>query len=110
MTTSTPFSDEMMANQNPRYTSKTLEFIGGLFLGVIPIMLLIFIEIFTNLFIDTLLQIFLFTILVFGGSIFAFVKRRNALGAGILLGFFGGFGLIIILIFALMAYAFNAVW
>jgi len=110
MTDQSPFIHEMMANQNPRSTSKILEFIGGLFLGVIPIMLLIFIEIFTNLFIDTLLQIFLFTILVFGGSIFAFVKRRNALGAGILLGFFGGFGLIIILIFALMAYAFNAVW
>ena len=110
MTDQSPFIHEMMVNQNPRATSKTLEFIGGLFLGVIPIMLLIFIEIFTNLFIDTLLQIFLFTILVFGGSIFAFVKRRNALGAGILLGFFGGFGLIIILIFALMAYAFNAVW
>jgi hypothetical protein len=110
MTINTPFSEEIIENQTSRPTSKTLEFIGGLFLGVIPIMLLIFIEIFTNLFIDTLLQIFLFTILVFGGSIFAFVKRRNALGAGILLGFFGGFGLIIILIFALMAYAFNAVW
>ena len=110
MTDQSPFIHGQMGTTPSSPTSKILEFIGGLFLGVIPIILLIFIEIFTNLFIDTLLQIFLFTILVFGGSIFAFVKRRNALGAGILLGFFGGFGLIIILIFALMAYAFNAVW
>ena len=39
------------------------------------------------------------------GSIFAIVKRKFGLGLGVLVGFFGGLAVIIILAFLLMAYA-----
>ena len=97
LTISSPFTKESVAAPNVTRSSKTLEFLGGLALGFMPIVLLIYIEIFTNLMLDSLIQISLGPILVISWSVFAFVKRKNAMGAGILVGFFGGFALIFIL-------------
>ena len=88
---------------------KALDFLGGLALGFAPIMLLIYIEIFTNLMLDSLIQIFISTILVIGGSVFAFVKRKNAMGAGILVGFFGGFALGFVLVMLFLFLALSAI-
>ena len=93
LTISSPFTEESVAVPNVSRGSKALEFLGGLAIGFAPIVLLIYIEIFTNLMLDSLIQIFISTILVIGGSVFAFVKRKNAMGAGILVGFFGTFAL-----------------
>ena len=98
MTISSPFTEESIAAQDVSRGSKALEFLGGLALGFAPILLLIYIEIFTNLMLDSLIQIFISTILVIGGSVFAFVKRKNAMGVGILVGFFGGFALGFVLV------------
>ena len=97
LTISSPFTEESVAAPNVTRSSKTLEFLGGLALGFMPIVLLIYIEIFTNLMLDSLIQISLGPILVISWSVFAFVKRKNAMGAGILVGFFGVFALIFIL-------------
>ena len=93
LTISSPFTEESVAVPNVSRGSKALEFLGGLALGFAPIVLLIYIEIFTNLMLDSLIQIFISTILVISGSVFAFVKRKNARGIGILVGFFGTFAL-----------------
>ena len=98
MTINSPFTEESVTAPNVSRGSKVLEFLGGLALGFMPIVLLIYIEIFTNLMLDSLIQIFISAILVFGGSVFAFVKRKNAMGAGILVGFFGGFALVFVLV------------
>ena len=54
---------------------------------------------------DSLIQVFIRAILVIRGSVFAFVKRTNAMGAGILVGFFGGFalGFVLVLLFLFLA-------
>ena len=93
MTISSPFTEESADAPEVTRGSKALEFLGGLALGFAPILLLIYIEIFTNLMLDSLIQIFISTILVISGSVFAFVKRKNARGIGILVGFFGTFAL-----------------
>ena len=105
MTISSPFSEESVGAPNVSRGSKTLEFLGGLALGFAPIVLLIYIEIFTNLMLDSLIQIFISTILVISGSVFAFVKRKNAMGAGILVGYFGGFvlGFVLVMLFLFLA-------
>ena len=93
MAISSPFTEESVDAPDVSRGSKALEFLGGLALGFAPIVLLIYIEIFTNLMLDSLIQIFISTILVISGSVFAFVKRKNARGVGILVGFFGTFAL-----------------
>lgn len=105
MTISSPFTEESVAATDVTRGSKTLEFLGGLALGFAPIVLLIYIEIFTNLMLDSLIQIFISTILVISGSVFAFVKRKNAMGAGILVGYFGGFvlGFVLVMLFLFLA-------
>ena len=109
LTISSPFTEESVTAQNVTRSSKTLEFLGGLALGFMPIMLLIYIEIFTNLMLDSLIQIFIIIspTLVISLSVFAFVKRKNAMGAGILVGFFGGFALVFFLIIQIRFLAFS---
>ncbi len=108
MTISSPFSEESVDAPDVKRGSKTLEFLGGLALGFVPIVLLIYIEIFTNLMLDSLIQILISTILVISGSVFAFVKRKNAMGTGILVGFFGGFALVFVLVILLLFLALSA--
>lgn len=105
LTISSPFTEESDDAPDVSRGSKTLEFLGGLALGFAPIVLLIYIEIFTNLMLDSLIQIFISTILVISGSVFAFVKRKNAMGAGILVGYFGGFvlGFVLVMLFLFLA-------
>lgn len=106
LTISSPLTEESVTAQNVTRSSKTLEFLGGLALGFMPIVLLIYIEFFTNLMLDSLI-IPTTPILVFSGSVFAFVKRKNAMGAGILVGFFGGFALVFVLIIQIRFLAFS---
>ena len=103
LTISSPFTEESVTAQNVTRSSKTLEFLGGLALGFMPIVLLFY----TNLMLDSLLQIFISAILVISWSVFAFVKRKNAMGAGILVGFFGGFALVFVLIIQIRFLAFS---
>ena len=109
MTISSPFTEELEAAPDVARGSKVLEFLGGLALGFVPIVLLIYIEIFTNLMLDSLIQIFISAILVISGSVFAFVKRKNAMGAGILVGFFGGFALGFVLVMLFLFLALSAI-
>ena len=109
MTITSPFLEEQVAGPDVSRGSKALEFLGGLALGFAPIVLLIYIEIFTNLMLDSLIQIFISTILVISGSVFAFVKRKNAMGAGILVGFFGGFALGFVLVMFFLFLALSAI-
>ena len=106
LTISSPFTEESVTAQNDTRSSKTLEFLGGLALGFMPIVLLIYIEIFTNLMLDSLIQILIIIspTLVISLSVFAFVKRKNAMGAGILVGFFGGFalGFVLVMLFLIL--------
>ena len=101
LTISSPFTEESVTTQNVTRSSKTLEFLGGLALGFMPIVLLIY----TNLMLDSLIHIFISAILVISGSVFAFVKRKNAMGTGILVGFFGGFvlGFVLVMLFLFLA-------
>ena len=104
-----PFTEDSVAAPNITRGSKTLEFLGGLALGFMPIVLLIYIEIFTNLMLDSLIQIFISAILVISGSVFAFVQRKNTMGAGILVGFFGGFALVFVLVMLFLILALSAI-
>ena len=106
LTISSPLTEESVTAQNVTRSSKTLEFLGGLALGFMPMVLLIYIEYFTNLMLNPLI-IPTTPILVFSGSVFAFVKRKNAMGAGILVGFFGGFALVFVLIILIQFLAFS---
>ena len=105
MTISSPFTEESVAAPDVSRGSKVVEFLGGFALGFVPIVLMMYIEIFTNLMLDSLIQIFISAILVISGSVFAFVKRKNAMGAGILVGFFGGFvlGFVLVMLFLFLA-------
>ena len=103
LTISSPFTEESVTAQNVTRSSKTLEFLGGLALGFMPIVLLIY----TNLMLDSLIHIFISAILVISLGVFAFVKRKNAMGAGILVGFFGGFALVFFLIIQIRFLAFS---
>ena len=106
LTISSPLTEESVTAQNVTRSSKTLEFLGGLALGFMPVVLLIYIEYYLNLFLNPLI-IPTTPILVFSGSVFAFVKRKNAMGAGILVGFFGGFALVFVLIIQIRFLAFS---
>lgn len=108
LTISSPLTEESVTAQNVTRSSKTLEFLGGLALGFMPIVLLIYIEYFTNLMLNPLI-IPTTPILVFSGSVFAFVKRKNAMGAGILVGFFGGFALGFVLVMLFLFLALSAI-
>ena len=109
MTISSPFTEESLDAPEITRGSKALEFLVGLALGFVPILLLIYIEIFTSLMLDSLIQIFISTILVISGSVFAFMKRKNAMGAGILVGFFGGFALGFVLVMLFLFLALSAI-
>ena len=100
LTISSPFTEESVTAQNVTRSSKTLEFLGGLALGFMPIVLLFY----TNLMLDSLIHIFISAILVISLGVFAFVKRKNAMGAGILVGFFGGFalGFVLVMLFLIL--------
>ena len=96
--------------------SNVLGFVGGLALGLLPILMVVLMfvsPLFTDVYFDSSMSeilLILSAILVVAGSIFAIVKRKYGLGIGVLVGFFGGLGLVIVLAFALMAYAINSVW
>ena len=109
MAISSPFTEESVAAPDVSRGSKVVEFLGGFALGFVPIVLMMYIEIFTNLMLDSLIQIFISTILVISGSVFAFVKRKNAMGAGILVGFFGGFALGFVLVMLFLFLALSAI-
>ena len=116
MTISSPFTEEVEAVPDVTRGSKALEFLGGLALGLLPILFVVFFVI-SSFYSGTSFPLessqsllFLSGILAVAGSIFAIVKRKYGLGVGVLVGFFGGLGLIIILAFALMAYAIGSVW
>ena len=109
LTISSPFTKESVAAPNVTRGSKVLEFLGGLALGFMPIVLLIYIVNFTNLILDGLIVIFISAILVISLGVFAFVKRKNAMGAGILVGFFGGFALVFVLVMLFLILALSAI-
>ena len=96
--------------------SNALGFFGGLALGLLPILIVVLFVI-TSFYSGASVPfessqslLFLSSILVVAGSIFAIVKRKFGLGLGVLVGFFGGLAVIIILAFLLMAYAISSVW
>ena len=105
LTISSPFTEESVTAQNVTRSSKTLEFLGGLALGFMPIVLLFY----TNLMLDSLIHIFISAILVISLGVFAFVKRKNTMGAGILVGFFGGFALVFVLVMLFLILALSAI-
>ena len=116
MTITSHFPEESVAAPKATGGSNVLGFLGGLTLGFLPILMLVLMFLspsFTGIYFDSSMSEFLLiisSILVVVGSIFAIVKRKYGLGEGMIEGFFGGLGLIIILAFALMAYAIGSVW
>ncbi len=116
MTITSHFPEESGSVSKNTAGSNVLGFLGGLGLGLLPNLIVVFFVIaafysrasFPLESSQSLL--FLSGIFVVVGSIFAFLKRKYGLGVGMLVGFFGGLGLIIILAFALMAYAISSVW
>ena len=116
MTITSHFPEDSSAISKNTAGSNVLGFVGGLALGLLPIL-------FVVLFVISSFNsgasvpfesgqslLFLSSILVVAGSIFAIVKRKFGLGLGVLVGFFGGLAVIIILAFLLMAYAISSVW
>ena len=116
MTITSHFPEETSAVSKNTTGSNLLGFLGGLALGLLPILLVVLFVISSFYsgasvpFESSQSLLFLSSILVVTGSIFAIVKRKFGLGIGVLVGFFGGLGLVIVLAFALMAYAINSVW
>ena len=115
MTISSHFPEESVAAPKVTGGSNVLGFLGGIALGFLPVLMVVLMFIsplFTDVYFDSSISgiLSLSGILVVGGSIFAIVKRKYGLGIGVLVGFFGGLGLVIVLAFALMAYAINSVW
>ena len=96
--------------------SNVLGFLGGLALGLLPILFVVLFAISSFYsgasvpFESSQSLLFLSSILVVAGSMFAIVKRKFGLGVGVLVGFFGGLAVIIFLAFLLMAYAISSVW
>ena len=96
--------------------SNVLGFLGGLALGLLPILIVVLFAISSFYsgasvpFESSQSLLFLSSILVVAGSMFAIVKRKFGLGVGVLVGFFGGLAVIIFLAFLLMAYAISSVW
>jgi hypothetical protein len=115
LTISSHFPEESVAAPKVTAGSNVLGFLGGIALGFLPVLMVVLMFIsplFTDVYFDSSISgiLSLSGILVVGGSIFAIVKRKYGLGIGVLVGFFGGLGLVIVLAFALMAYAINSVW
>ena len=116
MTISSQFSEESSDASKVTAASNVLGFLGGLALGLLPILFVVLFAISSFYsgasvpFESSQSLLFLGSILVVAGSIFAIVKRKFGLGVGMLVGFFGGLAVIIILAFLLMAYAISSVW
>ena len=116
MTITSHFPEESSAVPKNTAGSNVLGFLGGFVLGLLPILIVVlsFISTFYSgvsvSFESSQSLLFLSSILVVAGSIFAIVKRKFGLGVGMLVGFFGGLAVIIILAFLLMAYALSSVW
>ena len=116
MTIDSHFPEDSGAVSKNTAGSNVLGFVGGLALGLLPILIVVlsFISAFYSgvsvSFESSQSLLFLSSILVVAGSIFAIVKRKFGLGVGVLVGFFGGLAVIIILTFLLMAYAMSTVW
>ena len=116
MTTDSNFPEESSAVPKKTAGSDVLGFLGGLALGLLPILIVVLFVISSFYsgasvpFESSQSLLFLSSILVVAGSIFAIVKRKFGLGVGMLVGFFGGLAVIIILAFLLMAYAISSVW
>ena len=116
LTISSQFSEESDAVSKKTARSDALGFLGGLALGLLPILIVVLFVISSFYsgasapFESSQSLLFLSSILVVAGSIFAIVKRKFGLGLGVLVGFFGGLAAIIILAFLLMAYAISSVW
>ena len=116
MTITSHFPEESSAVPKNTAGSDVLGFLGGFALGLLPILIVVlsFISTFYSgvsvSFESSQSLLFLSSILVVAGSIFAIVKRKFGLGVGMLVGFFGGLAVIIILTFLLMAYAISSVW
>ena len=116
LTITSHFPEESSAVPKNTAGSNVLGFLGGFALGLLPILIVVlsFISTFYSgvsvSFESSQSLLFLSSILVVAGSIFAIVKRKFGLGLGVLVGFFGGLAVIIILAFLLMAYAISSVW
>ena len=116
LTISSHFPEESVAAPKVTAGSNVLGFLGGIALGFLPVLMVVLMFIsplFTGVYFDSSMSeilLILSGILVVAGSVFAIVKRKYGLGIGVLVGFFGGLGLVIVLAFALMAYAIGSVW
>ena len=116
LTITSHFPEESSAVSKNTAGSNVLGFVGGIALGLLPILIVVLFVISSFSsgasvpFESSQSLLFLSSILVVAGSIFAIVKRKFGLGVGMLVGFFGGLAVIIILTFLLMAYAIGSVW
>ena len=116
LTITSHLPEESGATSKNTAGSNVLGFLGGLALGLLPILFVVLFAISSFYsgasvpFESSQSLLFLSSILVVAGSIFAIVKRKFGLGVGMLVGFFGGLAVIIILAFLLMAYAISSVW
>ena len=116
LTITSHLPEESGATSKNTAGSNVLGFVGGLALGLLPILFVVlfaissFYSVASVPFESSQSLLFLSSILVVAGSIFAIVKRKFGLGVGMLVGFFSGLAVIIILAFLLMAYAISSVW
>ena len=96
MTITSHFPEESGSVSKNTAGSNVLGFLGGLAIGLLPILIVVlsFISTFYSgvsvSFESSQSLLFLSSILVVAGSIFAIVKRKFGLGLGVLVGFFGG--------------------
>ena len=116
MTITSHYPEESSAVSKNTAGSNVLGFVGGLALGLLPILIVVLFVISSFYsgasvpFESSQSLLFLSSILVVAGSMFAIVKRKFGLGVGMLVGFFGGLAVMILLAFVLMAYAISSVW
>ena len=116
MTISSHLPEESSDASKVTAAPNVLGFLGGLALGLLPILIVVLFAISSFYsgasvpFESSQSLLFLSSILVVAGSMFAIVKRKFGLGVGVLVGFFSGLAVIIFLAFLLMAYAINSVW
>ena len=116
LTINSQFPEDSSALSKKTARSDALGFLGGLALGLLPILIVVLFVISSFYsgasvpFESSQSLLFLSSILVVAGSMFAIVKRKFGLGVGVLVGFFSGLAVIIFLAFLLMAYAIGSVW
>ena len=116
LTITSHYPEESSAVSKNTAGSNVLGFVGGLALGLLPILIVVLFVISSFYsgasvpFESSQSLLFLSSILVVAGSMFAIVKRKFGLGVGMLVGFFGGLAVMILLAFVLMAYAISSVW